>query len=130
MTKELEDRLKVLNEFEKYEGNLEHLSSSNILNVFNELENNLKCIENAYKDRILSLIRKALTPPTAEEVCEALNEHLEGEIIYDWENKRFEFEIDGTEVVRMTWRGTVRLNSSFPPHLIVLIGRFYEGLGK
>ena len=39
MNKELEDRLKVLNEFEKYEGNLEHLSSSNILNVFNELEN-------------------------------------------------------------------------------------------
>ena len=24
--------------------------------------------------------------------------HLEGETIYDWENKRFEFEIDGTEV--------------------------------
>ena len=72
-------------------------------------------------------LKEVVTPPTEKEVCKALNEHLKGEIIYDWENKRFEFEIDGTEVVRMTWRGTVRLNSSFPPHLIVLIGRFYEG---
>lgn len=137
MSKELEDRLKVLNEFEKHEGNLEHLSSSNILNVFNELENNLKCIENAYKDRLLSLIKKALTPPTADEVCKALSECEKRNVFYSEDTQEFYYlEYEGkngeySQFITETYGdGLWTLGVYLPPHLITLIGRFYEELEK
>ncbi len=68
-----------------------------------------------------SLITKHLTPPTQEEVCKALGEWLKCVVEYKW--KTF-YKIDNLGRRFMLNIAILRKK----PHLITLIGRFYEGL--
>ena len=67
--------------------------------------------------------------PTADEVCEALSEFIGREVSYT--NKQFHYIIKNTQVliyVTETYNNkTFSLGVYLPPHLITLIGRFYEG---
>jgi len=71
--------------------------------------------------------KKALTPPTAEEVCKALSEYFNSNIIYEWGTMTFKFDIDWIEISKLTIEKRVDV-TMLPPHIITLIGRFYEGL--
>ena len=75
----------------------------------------------------LNVIRLAITPPTAEEVCKALSEHYGKEVIYEKQFKEFR------KGFRVVAHPRENIYNEFdllgiPPHLITLIGRFYEGL--
>lgn len=87
-------------------------------------------------DTEISIVAKALTPPTADEVCEALSkcEDLDKHsfITYMPENKSFtlfkQFRDDDcyeADLVRYE-KGTIYIAKHYPPHLITLIGRFYK----
>ena len=74
-------------------------------------------------------IKKALTPPTADEVCEALSEYLKEPIKYvrtSFVNERETAEVCG--LFGLDNYDLVDFNTPLPPRLITLIGRFYEGL--
>jgi len=78
----------------------------------------------------INIIKKALTPPTAEEVCEALKSyfgHHVDKIFYDNESKSFRDEINPNLVEYLF---DITYLKDIPPSLITLIGRFYEGLEK
>ena len=77
----------------------------------------------------LDVIRPYLVSPTADEVCKALSEFVGREVSYT--NKQFHYIIKNTQVliyVTETYNNkTFSLGVYLPPHLITLIGRFYEG---
>ena len=91
-------------------------------------------------DKAHEVLRKALTPPTSEEVCKALSEHDEidvkhergenldvfyyGIIKHDMNHK----EYIQKRIICIGDNSEINLNASLPPHLIELIGRFYGGL--
>lgn len=84
-----------------------------------------KMVEEAY-----DTIKKVLTPPTADEVCIALNERYNNSVFqYLKDNKSFVFGYMLRPVCRLKEDKTIDwATNDLPPHLITLIGRFYEGL--
>ena len=79
-----------------------------------------------------NILHEALTPPTAKEVCEALSK-LIGNAYY--ENKIFyenELKIEEICYLARDMGKNIDIivfnNYSLPPHIITMIGRFYEGL--
>lgn len=93
-------------------------------------------IEEAHYD-VFPIIRKALNEleslkkhPTADEVCKALSEQLKQKVSYSAE--QFYYTIENTECIMFVTEtygdGLWSINAYLPPHLITLIGRFYEGL--
>lgn len=80
----------------------------------------------------------ALTPPTKEEVCKALSKWVKGNIpdiwnykvYYDREGFHYYNNCDFEEyLVEYEQIGkAITLSVFLPPHLITLIGRFYEEL--
>jgi len=77
-------------------------------------------------------LRKALTPPTADEVCLAIMKHYESKIVFYNEMAKTFNEVHLTrneEVVSNYANGEVGINyNALPPHLITMIGKFYESL--
>ena len=75
-------------------------------------------------------------PPTVEEVCEALSQFYKEQVSYsnDRHNHMFYFEKSRLGIVMLLFeninfiRGDYHKTNNLPPHLITLIGRFYEGL--
>jgi len=66
------------------------------------------------------MIKKELTPPTEKEVCEALSEHYGHEVI---------FRMNGFHVCMNGENFMVMIDKlKRKPHLLTLLGRFYEGL--
>lgn len=112
MSKELDEYLKEL--FKKEETDL-HPVYAKIL------RNEKLCVY----DQII--IKQALTPPTEQEVCEALGEYLERKVTYNASYQSFNDLIDGKwmRIATLT-RGKVSITLYLPPHLITLISRFYE----
>lgn len=88
------------------------------------------------------IIQNALTEleelkryPTAEEVCEALSEHEKRNVIYSDKTHEFYYlEYEGKvgeykQFITETYGdGLWSLGVYIPPHIITLIGRFYEGV--
>jgi len=78
----------------------------------------------------IELLRKALTPPTADEVCLAIMKHYESKIVFYNEMARTFNEVHITrneETISFYASGEVGINyNALPPHLITLIGRFYQ----
>jgi hypothetical protein len=76
-----------------------------------------------------NIIKKALTPPTAEEVCEALEKYVEyGEVKYD-HNEFFIYQDKKRySISNYAYKNQYQVYAYLPPHLITLIGRFYEGV--
>ena len=70
-------------------------------------------------------IKQALTPPTADEVSKALSEYLKCEVRYDDETfiaNRIEHII----VYKSNMLKGLKFEYVLPPHLITMIGQFYE----
>ena len=82
----------------------------------------------------ISELDKALTPPTADEVCKALSKELKRPVKFDGDNfyyivqRQYYGECD--EII-CGWSYSPKelsFEKDLPPHLITLIGLFYEGL--
>jgi len=80
-------------------------------------------------DKALTELEEIKRYPTADEVCEALSEYFAKETIYDKQFKEFR---KGFRVVANPRENIYNEYDllGLPPHLITLIGRFYEGLEK
>ena len=77
----------------------------------------------------LDVIRKALTPPTAEEVCEAIQNEYIITILYDEEKQSFGYYDEGEwEYITLIADGYLHTRHELKIKTIILIGRFYEGL--
>ena len=96
-----------------------------IENIFEEHQVQLPDVE-------LTLIREAITPPTADEVCLSIMKHYESKIVFYNELAKTFNEVHLTrneEVVSNYANGEVGINyNALPPHLITMIGKFYESL--
>lgn len=85
-----------------------------------------------------NLLLKALTPPTADEVCKALSKWVKGNIPDIWNYKVYydtggfhyynncDFEEYLVEYERID--KAITLSVFLPPHLVEMIGKFYESL--
>ena len=70
-------------------------------------------------------IEEALTTPTEQEVCEAINDFLGGRTTYfslTFYNKNIK-----KDVCYLNYKDDIEINEDLPPHLITMIGKFYEG---
>ena len=76
---------------------------------------------------VLYRVEKALTPPTEEEMCKALSEHLGEKIVFEGFSLH---NIDMSKGVCVFNPKTkeIEIIVELPPHLIIMIGRFYEGV--
>ena len=72
-------------------------------------------------------LKKYLTPPTADEVCEALSEYFGFNYYYQ---DKFFYKSNGIKYIyplKVSGFTEIQLyDGHLPPHLITLIGRFYE----
>ena len=100
--------------------------------------------ESAYRevDDSLALYRQdlelVLHKPTSDEVCKALSEYWKEEVKYIPNKvKRYGFYLveSGAYIICLSYDNEILLHhndyikaNKYPPHLITLIGRFYEGL--
>ena len=106
MSKELEAFDRVWEDCSKL--NLDYVSKHNLMDDLRE-------------------IKKALTPPTADEVCEALSEQLKTQIKIG-KNKHgitFNYAETGKKIISLNY-DLIHINVQLPYNLITLIGRFYE----
>ena len=73
-----------------------------------------------------NVIKKALTTPTEEELCEVLSEYYGFEIMY----KGLEFfpkeRLSTLYCIVAMVDGCIDFADPLPPHLVTLIGRFYD----
>ncbi len=83
------------------------------------------------------VVKKALIPPTADEVCEALKERF-GKTVKMDSDKNFYYsfvsqhygEVDEI-ICGYSWDdGCISFEKDLPTNLVIMVGRFYEGLGK
>lgn len=73
-----------------------------------------------------SLVIKALTPPTADEVCETLKEYLKRDCYYD--EKRKYFGDEDLIIICLMPEDKLYIAYMLPSHIITMIGKFYESL--
>ena len=107
MSKDTERYLKAKFEHEKLE---EIIANNPIINEWRM----------AYVEKVV--------PPTEEEVCEALSEYYGFEVVYKGLNFITKIEHDYYYEVVSIADNCIVFTAPFPPHLVTLIGRFYEGL--
>jgi hypothetical protein len=74
-------------------------------------------------------LEKSLTPPTAEEVCEVIQNEYIITILYDEEKQSFGYYDEGEwEYITSIEDGYLHIHHELRIKTITLIGRFYEGL--
>ena len=103
---------------------------------FTRLVNKILGKESTYSQQDMIVVEQALTPPTADEVCKALSECLQREVKMYSDNTFYYTEQrqigECDEIIcGYGWENehhTIAFEFDLPPHLITLIGRFYEGL--
>ena len=90
-------------------------------NFISEKLNGLEHYEQVEVNKHLDTILQALTPPTEEEVCEALSEYFGLDIMYS-----------GGEFIPKIPEDyhLINITIQIPPHIVTLIGRFYERVGS
>ena len=77
-------------------------------------------------ENALNAIEQALTPPTADEVAKALGEYFNDNVIYEKEDKGFTFSKYSPYICHIENEIIIINYIKLPPHLITMIGRFYE----
>ena len=102
---------------------------SKVLEALRRIETKLtNYLGNGMQDERI-ILQKALTPPTADEVCEALNEYLGCDVTF--KDNVFWYKTiiyDNEQWVRDISLKDLSNDKRFD--LITLIGRFYEGIGE
>ena len=110
------------------------------MNRNKELEAFYKVLERAEFAYIghddVDMVIKALTPPTEDEVCKALSEYLEREVKISKEKSFYYSQIshygEVDEIIcGYSWEDThytIGFEIDLPPHIITMIGKFYESL--
>lgn len=94
------------------------------------MEISKKTFETICKDYDFRIMQKALTPPTADEVCEAFSEHDDfDEVYYDDSTKGFYSNDIAICYLGINHNKTpiIIFEYDLPPHITTLISRFYEG---
>ena len=110
----------------------------------------LKVFTTVYGDEneVFKRIKQALTPPTSDDVCKALSEYYKTNVfcrkhehqdvpaigstfIDTFYYLKIKTDVNGIEykterIIVLGDSVDVSLNASLPPHLITMIGRFYE----
>jgi hypothetical protein len=127
---------------------LEHLEALKDIVVAKQNEEDIR-LEQTFQygiiKRELYEYDKLKTPPTEQEVCEALGKWFKKEVKFNQNEKMFyyiaqDYIADCGEIINYDeiicsygWGcnyDTLSLATDLPPHLITLIGRFYEGKVK
>jgi len=112
MSKELEALKNIVNEISNYK--LHGLGDENWLGI-----------QDIMQDMIV--VEQALTPPTAEQLCEELSKHMNEPV---WLDERNEIRISTQWLVRKIYYDGEYKGLSFlvvlPPRLIKRIAQFYE----
>ena len=84
--------------------------------------------------QVLTELEELKRYPTSKEVCLSIMKHYDSKIVFYNEMAKTFNEVHLTrneEVVSNYANGEVGINyNALPPHLITLIGRFYEGIGE
>lgn len=131
MSKELEALKNIINEISNYK--LHGLGDENWLGIQDVIQD-------------IDTLEKALTPPTEEEVCEALSEYYGVEVKHNnyehddinesfmrdaFYKVRIKEDMDGTKYkvkhdIVAGGKDGLSFNAWLPAHLITLIGKFYE----
>ena len=75
-----------------------------------------------------SVLRQALTPPTEDEVIKALSEYLPLESNYYYDREKRYFGNTDLTIICLMPKGKLYIAYMLPPHLITMIGKFYESL--
>jgi len=101
------------------------------VNYERTLEALSKCKEKQHECGVkLRDLKQALTPPTSDDVCKALSEYIKKPITYYSSSKRFAIMCanDYYEIARLHNNNEITFDITYclPPHLITMIGRFYE----
>jgi len=124
MSKELENVLEALNEIGQLE--FEDIKS------FYDDSGDMKRIETTEQ---FTIIEKALTPPTEEEVCEALSTHFENirysQLFVSYVGREFEVSYEPFLSQVIAYKkddGNVSIELELPPKLGKMIFAFYEGI--
>jgi len=73
----------------------------------------------------LDRLQKREIPPTSDDVCRALSEHLKFDVRYDGLSKIFK-GIDGMWLIKLHENDVITINTHLKFNHITLIGRFYE----
>ena len=66
---------------------------------------------------------QALTPPTADEVCEALSEYLDTNVEY---HNRFGFICNDRVIICLYPNNVLSFNNNYPAYIHNIVGKFYE----
>jgi hypothetical protein len=78
------------------------------------------------------LLKKTLTPPTADEVCEALNQYFDNtlDIFYSGSENGFVYTSNSTKAHWVVYKNgrVISFNFDLPAYLVEMIGKFYKGL--
>ena len=96
------------------------------IKYFMETDESEKEREEAFK-----VLEKALTPPTRDEVRKELCKHYNNEDVFYDKYTRSWYLLDGKKEVQICeWHETLGwdFDVTLTPHLVTLIGRFYEGV--
>lgn len=106
------------------------LGTADLNNMCSECANKIKETHITTQPIILSRVDFSEKTPTVDEIIEALSEQLKQKVSFG--AKQFYYTIENTECVMFVTEtygdGLWSINEYLPPHLITLIGRFYEGL--
>ena len=92
-------------------------------------------IADIHQQTAYEILKQALTPPTQEDLCEALKNYMypntRYRVNYNQSEKEFNGRI-GTIVSLGSYLKTPKIifEVSLPPHLLTMIGRFYEEENK
>ena len=86
--------------------------------------------------RVLKQLKNELTPPTADEVCKVLSEYYDEDIIYTKNKYKNGFHLKNSLYIVKFENNNIEFvnkeyfNHKYPPYLIEMLGRFYEGEDK
>ena len=107
-------------ELEAFRKLMERLSNNVTIKEWDLCNKDMQIVED--------FIEQALTPPTAEEVCKALSEYYGFEVMYKGLDFFPKERLSCLTCVVAMVDGCIDFADPLPPHLITLIGRFYEGV--
>ena len=79
------------------------------------------------------LLKKALTPPTSEEVCRQLSEHYRKKVEYTNDGFRNGFHTENQYIIKYRGNSIILANKEYFAHdykadTFTLISRFYQGV--